>query len=550
MFWTYAAQFVADVYNMTVVPYKKSKTPYELRYPHRPLPMIPHFGSLVTFVPKDREKFSSRSRPGILLGYAQMPGGHVTNEFVVVPLECFTKGLNTINLVTTRDIRLPPSYPYFQIKEWNKLAETRSYIENFKPLCGEQYYDNIFMSKNNGISLQRDIVILVDGELEEPAETDADIDPGATPTEIPQEFIDPQSEVLEVFEPEVLEVLEPDVLVPVPIPEEIPIAEPIETPQMRERAKAIKLSMERSERMRKMAADRARAKSLSVSSAALSVPLRPDILYRPMPHPEGMHADSLGTHADSLSRRISDGISITDSGYRLLSASCPPSPVIPVPLLVNPLHRTSPKPATWAASVRMFDLFEYACSDDSSIGIVGPDYNIKVCRLTLRTCDLTTKLGFRTALGLVRSNPGASIHSSIPCTPWSTWNYMNSHKLGHAFNVKLAKSRVVSLQMLNYFFIIAKEVLALGGDISFEWPREATGWKLDVLQKFIERFKLMTVHFDGCAFGLKSKKGNPIKKPWRIVTSSQTLVDSLSPHVCVHKAARLPIMIFVKVLRL
>ncbi len=37
--------------------------------------------------------------------------------------------------------------------------------------------------------------------------------------------------------------------------------------------------------------------------------------------------------------------------------------------------------------------------------------------------------------------------------------------------------------------------------------------------------------------GLKSKKGNPIKKPWRIVTSSQTLVDSLSPHVCVHKAS-------------
>ena len=76
---------------MTVIPYKNSKTHHELRYPHRQLPMIPHFGSLVTFVPKDRDKFSSRSRPGILLGYAQMPGGHVTNEFVVVPLECFTK---------------------------------------------------------------------------------------------------------------------------------------------------------------------------------------------------------------------------------------------------------------------------------------------------------------------------------------------------------------------------------------------------------------------------------------------------------------------------
>ena len=128
-----------------VVPYKKSKTPYELRYPHGAIPMIPHFGSLVTYVPQNIEKHSSRSRPGILLGYAQMPGGNVTNEFLVAPLEFFTKGLNTINLMTSRDIRLPPSYPHFQIKEWNKLAETRSYIESFKPLCGEQYYDSIFL---------------------------------------------------------------------------------------------------------------------------------------------------------------------------------------------------------------------------------------------------------------------------------------------------------------------------------------------------------------------------------------------------------------------
>ena len=155
-----------------------------------------------------------------------------------------------------------------------------------------------------------------------------------------------------------------------------------------------------------------------------------------------------------------------------------------------------------------------ACSDDSSIGIVGPDYNIKVCRLTLRTCDLTTKLGFRTALGLVRSNPGASIHASIPCTPWSTWNHMNSHKLGHAFNVKLAKSRVVSLQMLNYFFIIAEEVLALGGDISFDWLRESSVWKLDVFQTFIERFKLMVAVVHGCAFCLKSKKVTTLQIPF------------------------------------
>ena len=47
-----------------------------------------------------------------------------------------------------------------------------------------------------------------------------------------------------------------------------------------------------------------------------------------------------------------------------------------------------------------------------------------------------------------------------------------------------------------------------------------TGWKLDVLVKFIERFRFLTVDFDGCSLGLKSKKGNPIKKPWRVVTTS------------------------------
>ena len=91
--------------------------------------------------------------------------------------------------------------------------------------------------------------------------------------------------------------------------------------------------------------------------------------------------------------------------------------------------------------------------------------------------------------------------------------------------------------MLNNFFLIAKEIIALGGDISFEWPRGAVGWTLDVLVKFIARFKLLTVDFDGCSLGLKSAKGNPIKKPWTIVTTSQRLVDTLKPYVCCHKKA-------------
>ena len=52
------------------------------------------------------------------------------------------------------------------------MAETRSYVEQFKPLCGESYYENIWKSDDNGIARQKDIIILVDGVLKEDTQED------------------------------------------------------------------------------------------------------------------------------------------------------------------------------------------------------------------------------------------------------------------------------------------------------------------------------------------------------------------------------------------
>ena len=52
-------------------------------------------------------------------------------------------------------------------------------------------------------------------------------------------------------------------------------------------------------------------------------------------------------------------------------------------------------------------LFEFACGDNSNIGVIGPKLSVRVFRLTLKTCDLTSKPGFRKALALVRANAGA-----------------------------------------------------------------------------------------------------------------------------------------------
>ena len=116
---------------------------------------------------------------------------------------------------------------------------------------------------------------------------------------------------------------------------------------------------------------------------------------------------------------------------------------------------------------RKIDMFEAFCADDSSIGKIAPQFGINVCRFSLKTLNLGTKSGTQLALAQIRANAGASMHSSLPCTPWSTWNHMNSHKYGKAFTDKLESKRDQSFMMLNNFFLLAREIIALGGDVSF-----------------------------------------------------------------------------------
>ena len=83
---------------------------------------------------------------------------------------------------------------------------------------------------------------------------------------------------------------------------------------------------------------------------------------------------------------------------------------------------------------------------------------------------------------------------------------MNIHKLGHKFKAKLQKKRAESSTLVKHFKLVAREVIQHGGNVSFEWPRHCSGWKLQELTSFIEKFNLKIVDFDGCAVGVKSKR--------------------------------------------
>ena len=45
----------------------------------------------------------------------------------------------------------------------------------------------------------------------------------------------------------------------------------------------------------------------------------------------------------------------------------------------------------------------------------------------------------------------------------------------------------------------------------------------------------MSVDFDGCRFGVCDDKGRPLKKPWRLMTTSKDIVEAFPGLLCQHK---------------
>ena len=84
------------------------------------------------------------------------------------------------------------------------------------------------------------------------------------------------------------------------------------------------------------------------------------------------------------------------------------------------------------------------------------------------------------------------------------------------------------------FIRVAAMIYHIGGEVSVERPRYASGWSLPELIALIEQFALIDALCDGCAFGLEGKDKLPLLKPWRTVTSSKRLATNLSAYRCRH----------------
>ena len=177
-------------------------------------------------------------------------------------------------------------------------------------------------------------------------------------------------------------------------------------------------------------------------------------------------------------------------------------------------------------------LFEYACSDDSVIGRVAAENNVKCIRLGKSTLDLCNPDHVSQALEQADVLPGSDAWISIDCTQYSPIQNLNVHIHGKPYQRKLEERRAQTRIMLAYAIQFAMNIMCNHGRIVFGLPKDSGIWKLDEWKQFAEAYGLKRVVFDGCALGLVGTSGAPLRKPWCLFTNDIRIIQFFSQFVC------------------
>ena len=142
--------------------------------------------------------------------------------------------------------------------------------------------------------------------------------------------------------------------------------------------------------------------------------------------------------------------------------------------------------------------------------------NCTVHRIRIKH-DVTTKSGQEHVMSLIEQNKGKNLllFASMPCTGGSPWQNLNIKIKGVAAKVRAHWK--VFRKIWSFFVIASEAVLASGGNVAIEWPRQCRYWQWDNVLAFLKKHKFESSFFDGCMYNLRSTVNSMlIKKPWRI----------------------------------
>jgi hypothetical protein len=179
-------------------------------------------------------------------------------------------------------------------------------------------------------------------------------------------------------------------------------------------------------------------------------------------------------------------------------------------------------------------IIEVCCRPDSLLGSYKYTSRGAVVFRVDECLDFAASYGLNECLNFVDENPGCDAHFSIPCTAGCSWWYVNKSKgIGlEKLEIHIEKFRA----LIKNVVVLARAVIAAGGDISFEWPASCTLWEDQEVKDMISEFGLKKARCDGCALGVvaqrASVRGRPMQKAWEIATTSDSVYEEISAHRC------------------
>ena len=116
---------------------------------------------------------------------------------------------------------------------------------------------------------------------------------------------------------------------------------------------------------------------------------------------------------------------------------------------------------------------------------------------------------------------------SLKCTEWTNIQYINQRTERQI--EMLRKRRQKARKMAKNALMVVEEAVKDDDQFRFywEWPKNATeGWRLDVMVDFLKKMKALGIRLywtemHGCAFGMKTDKGELLNKAWYIMTNDE-----------------------------
>jgi hypothetical protein len=96
-----------------------------------------------------------------------------------------------------------------------------------------------------------------------------------------------------------------------------------------------------------------------------------------------------------------------------------------------------PITATKKKGPRRDMMLEFWCDPESNMEILGKNLSLCVVRLSKERYYFSKPVVILQVIEFVEANPGISLWSSLPCSPWSQWQWMSVQKFGQLYLRKL-----------------------------------------------------------------------------------------------------------------